>query len=103
MGTRCRGLGEIRARLTGPVRGQVATRVQITERKPIIPQMSLLMKLERFVLAAASLFGRPAPNTNHPLSVLLLDKERSAFKRADRGFQSNFCTDVSARSNIWVE
>ena len=39
MGTRCRGLGEILARLTGPVRGQIATRVQTTERKPIIPQI----------------------------------------------------------------
>jgi hypothetical protein len=38
MGTRYRGLGEIRARLTGLVRGQIATRVQITERKPIIAQ-----------------------------------------------------------------
>ena len=43
MGTRCRGLGEIIARLTGPVTvrklGQIATRVQITERKSSIPQM----------------------------------------------------------------
>lgn len=38
MGTRCRGLGKILARLTGPVRGQIVTRVQITERKPSIPQ-----------------------------------------------------------------
>ena len=39
MGTRCRGLGEIYARLTGPVRGQIATRFQITEREPSIPQI----------------------------------------------------------------
>jgi hypothetical protein len=39
MGTRCRGLGEICARLTGPVQGQITTRVQITERKSIIPQI----------------------------------------------------------------
>jgi hypothetical protein len=39
MATRCRGLGEICARLTGPVRGQVVTRVQITERKTSIPQI----------------------------------------------------------------
>ena len=39
MGTRCRGLGEILARLTGPVRGQIVTRFQITERKSIIAQI----------------------------------------------------------------
>jgi len=39
MGTRCRGLGEIIARLTGPVVGQIVTRVQITERKSIITQI----------------------------------------------------------------
>jgi len=38
MGTRCRGLGEILARLTGHVLGQIVTRVQITERMPSIPQ-----------------------------------------------------------------
>jgi hypothetical protein len=39
MGTRCRGLGEILARLTGPVLGQIVTRFQITERKSIIAQI----------------------------------------------------------------
>ena len=43
MGTRCRGLGEICARLTGPATvrklGQIVTRVQITERKSSIPQI----------------------------------------------------------------
>jgi hypothetical protein len=39
MGTRCRGLGEICARMIGPVRGQIETRVQITERKPSIQQI----------------------------------------------------------------
>ena len=39
MGTRCRGLGEILARLTGPVGGQIVTRFQITERKSIIAQI----------------------------------------------------------------
>jgi hypothetical protein len=39
MGTRCRGLGEILARLTGPVGVQIVTRFQITERKPIIAQI----------------------------------------------------------------
>ena len=39
MGTRCRGLGEILARLTGLVRGQIATRFQITERIRSIPQI----------------------------------------------------------------
>ncbi len=39
MGTRCRGLGEIIARLTGPVGDQIVTRVQITERKSIIAQI----------------------------------------------------------------
>lgn len=39
MGTRCRGLGEILARLTGPVGVQIVTRFQITERKSIIAQM----------------------------------------------------------------
>jgi hypothetical protein len=43
MGTRCRGLGEILARLTGPVTdhelGQIVTRFQITERKSIIAQI----------------------------------------------------------------
>ena len=39
MGTRCRGLGEILARLTGPYGGQIVTRFQITERKSIIAQI----------------------------------------------------------------
>jgi hypothetical protein len=39
MGTRCRGLGEILARLTGPFGGQIVTRFQITERKSIIAQI----------------------------------------------------------------
>jgi hypothetical protein len=39
VGTRCRGLGENFARLTSPVRGQIVTRVQITERKPSIPHV----------------------------------------------------------------
>lgn len=39
MGTRCRGLGENLARLTGHVRGQVVTRFQITERRPSIQEM----------------------------------------------------------------
>ena len=39
MGTRCRGLGEILARLTGPCGGQIVTRFQITERKSIIAQI----------------------------------------------------------------
>ena len=39
MGTRCRGLGEILARLTGPVGVQIVTRFQTTERRAIIAQI----------------------------------------------------------------
>jgi hypothetical protein len=57
MGTRCRGLGEILARLTGPVAvrelGQIVTRFQITERRSSIPQMEEIDAASRWQIRCA--------------------------------------------------